>query len=104
MSIRMQTGIGVVAVEVACLLPPTNCSIGKASRQSRRSGVDRIVQMVGVAKASLYNLFGNKNQLVEAYLDARTDATRSALSHRNRMIQAGICAADAGADQVPRTN
>jgi len=39
-------------------------------------GVDRVVQLAGVAKASLYNLFGSKDQLVEAYLDARTDATR----------------------------
>lgn len=39
-------------------------------------GVDRIVQKAGVAKASLYNLFGSKEELVHAYLDARTDATR----------------------------
>jgi AcrR family transcriptional regulator len=39
-------------------------------------GIDRIVQRAGVAKASLYNLFGSKDQLVQAYLDARTDATR----------------------------
>jgi AcrR family transcriptional regulator len=39
-------------------------------------GIDRIVQKAGVAKASLYNLFGSKDQLVQAYLDARTDATR----------------------------
>jgi AcrR family transcriptional regulator len=39
-------------------------------------GVDRIVQKAGVAKASLYNLFGSKEELVEAYLDARRDATR----------------------------
>jgi AcrR family transcriptional regulator len=40
-------------------------------------GIDRIVQKAGVAKASLYNLFGSKDQLVQAYLDARTDATRA---------------------------
>ena len=39
-------------------------------------GVDRIVQQAGVAKASLYNLFGSKEELVQAYLDARHDATR----------------------------
>jgi AcrR family transcriptional regulator len=39
-------------------------------------GVDRVVQKAGVAKASLYNLFGSKEELVEAYLDARRDATR----------------------------
>ncbi|MFJ2828498.1 TetR/AcrR family transcriptional regulator [Streptomyces sp. NPDC087263] len=39
-------------------------------------GIDRIVQKAGVAKASLYNLFGSKEQLVEAYLDARRVNTR----------------------------
>ena len=39
-------------------------------------GVDRIVQQAGVAKASLYNLFGSKEELVEAYLDARQAASR----------------------------
>ncbi|MFJ2397312.1 TetR/AcrR family transcriptional regulator [Streptomyces sp. NPDC087843] len=39
-------------------------------------GIDRIVQKAGVAKASLYNLFGSKEQLVEAYLDARHADTR----------------------------
>lgn len=39
-------------------------------------GVDRIVQQAGVAKASLYNLFGSKEELVQAYLDARHEATR----------------------------
>jgi AcrR family transcriptional regulator len=39
-------------------------------------GIDRVVQKAGVAKASLYNLFGSKEELVRAYLDARTDATQ----------------------------
>jgi AcrR family transcriptional regulator len=39
-------------------------------------GVDRIVKTAGVAKASLYSLFGSKEQLVQAYLDARHAATR----------------------------
>jgi AcrR family transcriptional regulator len=39
-------------------------------------GVDRIVQQAGVAKASLYNLFGSKEELVQAYLDARHADTR----------------------------
>jgi AcrR family transcriptional regulator len=39
-------------------------------------GVDRVVQKAGVAKASLYSLFGSKEELVQAYLDARTDETR----------------------------
>jgi AcrR family transcriptional regulator len=39
-------------------------------------GVDRVVQKAGVAKASLYNLFGSKEELVQAYLDARHAETR----------------------------
>ncbi|MET9388528.1 TetR/AcrR family transcriptional regulator [Streptomyces sp. NPDC002928] len=39
-------------------------------------GIDRIVQKAGVAKASLYNVFGSKEELVQAYLDARTVNTR----------------------------
>src|SRR6202453_1684090 len=39
-------------------------------------GVDRVVQKAGVAKASLYNLFGSKEELVQAYLAARHDETR----------------------------
>jgi AcrR family transcriptional regulator len=39
-------------------------------------GVDRVVQKAGVAKASLYSLFGSKEELVQAYLDARHDETR----------------------------
>ena len=39
-------------------------------------GVDRVVQKAGVAKASLYSLFGSKEELVQAYLDARHAETR----------------------------
>jgi AcrR family transcriptional regulator len=39
-------------------------------------GIDRIVQQAGVAKASLYNLFGSKEELVQAYLDSRHANTR----------------------------
>ncbi|MET7682586.1 TetR/AcrR family transcriptional regulator [Streptomyces sp. NPDC005423] len=34
-------------------------------------GIDRIIERAGVAKASLYNTFGGKEQLIHAYLDAR---------------------------------
>ena len=39
-------------------------------------GIDCIVQQAGVAKASLYNLFGSKEELVQAYLEARHANTR----------------------------
>jgi AcrR family transcriptional regulator len=34
-------------------------------------GVDRVIERAGVAKASLYNTFGSKDELVRAYLLAR---------------------------------
>jgi AcrR family transcriptional regulator len=42
-------------------------------------GIDRIIEHAGVAKASLYNLFGNKEGLVRAYLAARHDGTTQRL-------------------------
>jgi AcrR family transcriptional regulator len=34
-------------------------------------GIDRIIEKAGVAKASLYNTFGSKDELVRAYLEMR---------------------------------
>ncbi len=39
-------------------------------------GVDRVVERAGVAKATLYALFGNKDGLVRAYLIRRDEETR----------------------------
>ena len=38
-------------------------------------GIDRIIERAGVAKASLYNLFGSKEELVAAYLTSRHEDT-----------------------------
>jgi AcrR family transcriptional regulator len=43
-------------------------------------GVDRIVEQAGVAKATLYTLFGSKDGLVQAYLTARHDRTRERMT------------------------
>src|ERR1700692_2485951 len=43
-------------------------------------GVDRIVERAGVAKATLYTLFGSKDGLVRAYLAARHDRTRERMT------------------------
>jgi AcrR family transcriptional regulator len=43
-------------------------------------GIDRVIERAGVAKASLYNLFGSKEELVAAYLSARHDLTTSRLT------------------------
>jgi AcrR family transcriptional regulator len=34
-------------------------------------GIDRVIEQAGVAKASLYNAFGSKDELVGAYLEGR---------------------------------
>ena len=39
-------------------------------------GIDRVIERAGVAKASLYNTFGSKEELIRAYLAARHE-TRS---------------------------
>lgn len=36
-------------------------------------GIDRIIEEAGVAKASLYNTFGSKDELVKAYLQERRE-------------------------------
>ena len=38
-------------------------------------GIDRVIEHAGVAKASLYKLFGSKEGLVRAYLESRHDGT-----------------------------
>jgi AcrR family transcriptional regulator len=38
-------------------------------------GIDRIIEHAGVAKASLYNIFGSKEELVRAYLECRQAST-----------------------------
>jgi AcrR family transcriptional regulator len=36
-------------------------------------GIDRVIEQAGVAKASLYNTFGSKDELIHAYLRGRQD-------------------------------
>src|SRR5438105_15781921 len=38
-------------------------------------GIDRVIERAGVAKASLYNTFGSKDELVRAYLETRHAGT-----------------------------
>ena len=42
-------------------------------------GIDRVIEHAGVAKASLYNIFGSKEGLVRAYLEARHNGTTDQL-------------------------
>ncbi|SEN04580.1 TetR/AcrR family transcriptional regulator [Actinacidiphila rubida] len=43
-------------------------------------GIDRIIEHAGVAKASLYNTFGNKEGLVRAYLAFRGNRNRDRIT------------------------
>jgi AcrR family transcriptional regulator len=43
-------------------------------------GIDRVIERAGVAKASLYNTFGSKEELVRAYLKERHARTRERMA------------------------
>jgi AcrR family transcriptional regulator len=43
-------------------------------------GIDRVIERAGVAKASLYNTFGSKDELVRAYLEQRHAVTTARIS------------------------
>jgi AcrR family transcriptional regulator len=43
-------------------------------------GIDRIISHAGVAKASLYSIFGSKEELVRAYLEGRHAGTSERIS------------------------
>ena len=43
-------------------------------------GIDRVIERAGVAKASLYNTFGSKDDLVRAYLEGRHAGTSARIS------------------------
>src|SRR4051812_48862021 len=45
-------------------------------------GIDRIIERAGVAKASLYNTFGSKDELVRAYLGGRHQARQDHITER----------------------
>lgn len=43
-------------------------------------GIDRVIERAGVAKATLYNTFGSKDELVRAYLSARQRTRQGRIS------------------------
>jgi len=45
-------------------------------------GIDRVIAHAGVAKASLYNTFGSKDELVRAYLTGRHQARQERLTRK----------------------
>jgi AcrR family transcriptional regulator len=44
-------------------------------------GIDRVIERANVSKASLYSIFGSKDELVRAYLEARHATWRERLAH-----------------------
>src|SRR5882672_4460568 len=46
-------------------------------------GIDRVIERAGVAKASLYDCFGSKDELVRSYLLARSEARRARINERS---------------------
>jgi len=43
-------------------------------------GIDRVIEHAGVAKASLYNTFGSKEELIRAYLETRHASTATRIT------------------------
>jgi len=51
-------------------------------------GIDRIIERAGVAKASLYDTFGSKDELIRAYLEQRSQARKLRISNRMAQFEA----------------
>jgi len=45
-------------------------------------GIDRVIERAGVAKASLYDLFGSKDELIRSYLAARHESRRTRITDK----------------------
>ncbi|MFI6760131.1 TetR/AcrR family transcriptional regulator [Micromonospora sp. NPDC050417] len=45
-------------------------------------GIDRVIEHAGVAKATLYNAYGSKDELVRAYLSRRQEARQARVARK----------------------
>jgi AcrR family transcriptional regulator len=45
-------------------------------------GIDKVIERAGVAKASLYDVFGSKDELIRSYLQVRADRRKAKLETR----------------------
>jgi AcrR family transcriptional regulator len=45
-------------------------------------GIDRVIERAGVAKASLYNTFGSKEELIRVYLETRHQRRKDRIAER----------------------
>jgi AcrR family transcriptional regulator len=50
-------------------------------------GIDRVIEHAGVAKASLYDCFGSKEELIRCYLQARSERRRARIVARMAQYQ-----------------
>jgi AcrR family transcriptional regulator len=50
-------------------------------------GIDRVIEHAGVAKASLYNSFGSKDELVRAYLQRRHAIRQEAVTRALALVE-----------------
>src|SRR5579863_5167398 len=51
-------------------------------------GIDRLIEHAGVAKASLYDSFGSKEELIRCYLQARSERRQARIRERMAQFQA----------------
>src|ERR1700730_8627194 len=51
-------------------------------------GIDRVIEHAGVAKASLYDCFGSKEELIRCYLKARSERRQARIHARMAQFQA----------------
>jgi AcrR family transcriptional regulator len=69
-------------------------------------GIDRVIEHAGVAKATLYNAFGNKDGLIRAYLEgrrtAREDRINAAIARHDDPRDRLLAVFDALGDTIGR--
>jgi AcrR family transcriptional regulator len=79
-----------------CQVMPTKTSEGSSARERLLAaanelfyeegvhsvGIDRVIERAGVAKATLYNAFGSKDELIRAYLMARHVARKERMTRK----------------------
>jgi AcrR family transcriptional regulator len=71
-------------------------------------GIDRVIERAGVAKASLYDCFGSKEELIRCYLQARDQRRQARIRERMAQFQTSrdkiLSIFDVLADTVARPN
>jgi AcrR family transcriptional regulator len=71
-------------------------------------GIDRVIEHAGVAKASLYDCFGSKEELIRAYLKGRADRRQARIIERMAGLETPqeriLCVFDLLAEAVNGTN